>query len=29
MWLLPWAEGRREHFIRIRPEKVSGRRLDP
>lgn len=29
MWLLPWAEGRREHFIRITPEKVSGRRLHP
>lgn len=23
----PWAEGRREHFIRIRTEKVTGRQL--
>jgi Pyridoxamine 5'-phosphate oxidase len=28
VWLMPWAEGRRENFIRIMPEKVTGRRLD-
>jgi hypothetical protein len=28
-WLRPWVSGRREHFVRIRPEKVTGRRLVP
>ncbi|MFI7120375.1 pyridoxamine 5'-phosphate oxidase family protein [Amycolatopsis sp. NPDC049868] len=26
-WLEPWVDGRREHFIRIQAEKVTGRRL--
>lgn len=26
-WLQPWADGRREHFIRIRTERVTGRRI--
>jgi len=25
----PWVEGRRDHFVRIRIEKVTGRRLRP
>ena len=28
-WLVPWAEGRRDHFIRVRTEKVTGRLLHP
>jgi nitroimidazol reductase NimA-like FMN-containing flavoprotein (pyridoxamine 5'-phosphate oxidase superfamily) len=27
IWLQPWAPGRREHFVRIRTEQVTGRRL--
>ena len=27
--LHPWAPGEREHFIRIRPEIVTGRRILP
>lgn len=27
IWLRPWVDGRREHFIRIQAEKVTGRRL--
>ena len=27
IWLQPWVEGRRDHFIRIRTEQVTGRRL--
>jgi len=27
IWLQPWVDGRREHFIRIRTERVTGRRL--
>ncbi len=26
-WLEPWADGKREQFVRIRTEKVTGRRL--
>ena len=26
-FLRPWVEGRRDHFLRIRTEKVTGRRL--
>ena len=26
-WLQPWVDGRRDRFIRIRTEKVTGRRL--
>ncbi|MGY6652417.1 pyridoxamine 5'-phosphate oxidase family protein [Amycolatopsis sp. TRM77291] len=26
-WLEPWVDGRRDHFIRIEVEKVTGRRL--
>ncbi|MFC0431973.1 hypothetical protein [Kutzneria buriramensis] len=29
IWLQPWAPGRRDHFVRIRPERVTGRRLHP
>lgn len=29
IWLQPWAGGRREYFIRVEPEKVTGRRLHP
>jgi nitroimidazol reductase NimA-like FMN-containing flavoprotein (pyridoxamine 5'-phosphate oxidase superfamily) len=25
----PWVDGRRDHFVRVRTEKVSGRRLVP
>ena len=28
-FLRPWVDGRRDHFIRIRTEKVTGRRLHP
>lgn len=28
-WLRPWATGRRDRFVRIRTEKVTGRRLRP
>lgn len=28
-WLVPWADGRRDQFVRIRTEKVTGRRLRP
>ncbi|MCE7004672.1 pyridoxamine 5'-phosphate oxidase family protein [Kibdelosporangium philippinense] len=27
IWLQPWVSGRRDHFIRIEAEKVTGRRL--
>jgi len=27
LWLKPWVEGRRDHFVRIKSEKVTGRRL--
>ncbi|MBP2328130.1 nitroimidazol reductase NimA-like FMN-containing flavoprotein (pyridoxamine 5'-phosphate oxidase superfamily) [Kibdelosporangium banguiense] len=27
VWLQPWVTGRRDHFIRIQTEKVTGRRL--
>jgi nitroimidazol reductase NimA-like FMN-containing flavoprotein (pyridoxamine 5'-phosphate oxidase superfamily) len=27
IWLQPWVQGRREHFIRIRTEQITGRRL--
>jgi nitroimidazol reductase NimA-like FMN-containing flavoprotein (pyridoxamine 5'-phosphate oxidase superfamily) len=27
VWLRPWVAGRRDHFIRIRTEQVTGRRL--
>ncbi|RSM85138.1 pyridoxamine 5'-phosphate oxidase family protein [Kibdelosporangium aridum] len=27
IWLQPWVSGRRDHFIRIETEKVTGRRL--
>jgi len=27
VWLQPWVGGRRDHFIRIRPEKITGRVL--
>jgi nitroimidazol reductase NimA-like FMN-containing flavoprotein (pyridoxamine 5'-phosphate oxidase superfamily) len=27
VWLQPWVAGRRDHFIRIQTEKVTGRRL--
>ncbi|HEX6358713.1 pyridoxamine 5'-phosphate oxidase family protein [Actinophytocola sp.] len=27
IWLQPWATGRRQHFVRIRTEKVTGRGL--
>jgi nitroimidazol reductase NimA-like FMN-containing flavoprotein (pyridoxamine 5'-phosphate oxidase superfamily) len=26
-FLQPWVDGRRDHFVRIRTEKVTGRRL--
>ncbi|MGO4443119.1 pyridoxamine 5'-phosphate oxidase family protein [Mycobacterium sp. 2YAF39] len=26
-FLAPWAEGRRDHFVRIRTEKITGRRF--
>ena len=26
-FLQPWVEGRRDHFVRIRTEKVTGRRV--
>jgi hypothetical protein len=26
-FIQPWVDGRRDHFIRIRTEKVTGRRL--
>ncbi|GGS28478.1 pyridoxamine 5'-phosphate oxidase family protein [Actinokineospora fastidiosa] len=26
-WLRPWVDGRRDHFVRISAEKVTGRRL--
>lgn len=26
-WLQPWVDGKRDRFVRIRPEKVTGRRL--
>ena len=29
IWLQPWAPGRRDHFVRIRTERVTGRRLHP
>jgi nitroimidazol reductase NimA-like FMN-containing flavoprotein (pyridoxamine 5'-phosphate oxidase superfamily) len=29
-FLQPWVEGRRDHFVRIRAEKITGRRfIDP
>jgi nitroimidazol reductase NimA-like FMN-containing flavoprotein (pyridoxamine 5'-phosphate oxidase superfamily) len=28
-FLQPWVDGRRDHFIRIRTEKTTGRRLHP
>jgi nitroimidazol reductase NimA-like FMN-containing flavoprotein (pyridoxamine 5'-phosphate oxidase superfamily) len=28
-WLQPWVTGRRGHFVRIRTEQVTGRRLHP
>ena len=27
IWLQPWVEGRRDHFVRIKAEQVTGRRL--
>ena len=27
VWLQPWVQGPREHFVRIRTEQVTGRRL--
>lgn len=27
IWLQPWVQGRREHFVRIKTEQVTGRRL--
>ena len=27
IWLQPWVEGRRDHFIRVKTEQVTGRRL--
>jgi|SRR5215204_6565760 len=27
IWLQPWVAGRREHFVQIRTEQVTGRRL--
>jgi hypothetical protein len=27
IWLQPWVDGRRDYFVRILPEKVTGRRL--
>lgn len=27
VWLQPWVQGRREHFVRVRTEQVTGRRL--
>jgi nitroimidazol reductase NimA-like FMN-containing flavoprotein (pyridoxamine 5'-phosphate oxidase superfamily) len=27
IWLQPWVEGRRDHFVRIRTEQVTGRGL--
>jgi hypothetical protein len=27
IWLRPWVEGRRDHFIKISTERVTGRRL--
>jgi nitroimidazol reductase NimA-like FMN-containing flavoprotein (pyridoxamine 5'-phosphate oxidase superfamily) len=27
VWLQPWVQGRREHFVRIRTEQVTGRKL--
>lgn len=29
IWLRPWAPGRRDHFVRIQTERVTGRRLRP
>ncbi len=26
-WLQPWVDGRRDHFIRVQTQKVTGRRL--
>lgn len=26
-WLQPWVDGRRDHFVRVETEKVTGRRL--
>ena len=26
IWLQPWVEGRRDHFVRIKAEQVTGRR---
>jgi nitroimidazol reductase NimA-like FMN-containing flavoprotein (pyridoxamine 5'-phosphate oxidase superfamily) len=28
-WLQPWVTGRRDHFVRIRTEQVTGRMLRP
>ncbi|WP_020659113.1 pyridoxamine 5'-phosphate oxidase family protein [Amycolatopsis benzoatilytica] len=28
-WLVPWADGRRDRFVRIQAERVTGRRLQP
>jgi nitroimidazol reductase NimA-like FMN-containing flavoprotein (pyridoxamine 5'-phosphate oxidase superfamily) len=27
VWLQPWVQGRREYFVRIRTEQVTGRKL--
>jgi nitroimidazol reductase NimA-like FMN-containing flavoprotein (pyridoxamine 5'-phosphate oxidase superfamily) len=27
VWLQPWVQGPREHFVRVRTEQVTGRRL--
>jgi|SRR5215470_2288784 len=27
IWLQPWVQGPREHFVRIRTEQITGRRL--
>ena len=27
LWLRSWVEGRRDHFVRIRAEQVTGRRM--
>ena len=29
IWLRPWVDGRRDHFVRITTDKVTGRRLHP
>ncbi|MFL6126015.1 pyridoxamine 5'-phosphate oxidase family protein [Actinophytocola sp.] len=29
IWLRPWVDGRRDHFVRVIADRVTGRRLHP